>query len=269
VAWQVMSNTMAPDCHMTEDELNALVDDQLAGRDQRRVAGHVASCASCSEIVGGTLAGKRLLAARGQELEPPAESWRDLLVALDTTDRVAHSTGHVQRWHGLGSAPSLAIAGVALIALALVWTSRLAGPGGQGQSFVKAHLAVAGMAAGLSGGTGATHDVVTPMPGGAQWLGVSRSFIPVGGEFVEHTLYRVDRTPISEFVLSARCFDGSGLRPIRYEGAHYLVHAESYGSVVAWEDRGTVRVLVGRVGADELLSLATSRRLRVPALRGM
>jgi anti-sigma factor RsiW len=267
---------MAPDCplnsecSLTEDDLNALVDDQLSGRDQRRVAAHVACCRTCSELVGSTLASKRLLAARGQELEPPAESWQDLVGALDDTDRVARSASQPRRWHNLGSAPALAIAGIALVALALVWTSRMNGPGGQGQVFVKAHLAVAAMTATWPSSPGVAHDVVTPTPGGAVWQGLSRSFMPVGGEFVEHTLYRVDRTPISEFVLSSRCFDRAGLRPVHYEdGARYLVRAEQYGSVVAWEDRGTIRVLVGRVGADELLSLASSRRLRVPAMRGM
>jgi hypothetical protein len=260
---------MTPNCTMTDDELNALVDNQLAGRDQRRVATHVAACRFCSEFVGGTLASKRLLAVRGQELEPPAGSWQDLVGALDTADRVAHSSAQARPAYSLGSTPSLAIAGVALIALALVWTSRLTGPGGQGPVFVKAHLAAAGISAGWSGTPSVTHDVVTPTPGGAVWQGVSRSLIPVGGEFVEHTLYRVDRTPVSEFVLSSRCFDHKGLRPIRYDGGHYLVRAEQYGSVVAWEDRGTVRVLVGHVGADELLSLAAVRRLKVPAMRGM
>lgn len=260
---------MAPDCPITEDELNALVDDQLCGRDQRRVAAHVAACQACSEFVGGTLASKRLLAARGHELEPPACSWDDLVAALDATDRVARTSREARRRREWVSVPALAGVGVILIAVALVWTGRYRESHSQGASFVQAHLDAAGLSARIAATPRNVHDVVTPVPGGAYWQGVARSYIPLGGELVEHTLFRVDRTPISEFLVPIRQFERTGLEPAHFDGAWYMVRAERAGSVVAWEDRGMVRMLVGCVGIDEMLSLAAARRERVPLAGGM
>lgn len=259
---------MRPDCSITEDDVNALVDDELCGREQRRVAAHVSGCPHCSALAGVTLAGKRLLGARSQPVDPPAHSWEHALAALDEVDGVARATRPTRSSRMLHTAPALAACGILLIVGALTWRSRTTEGVGDGPAFVRHHLAAASMV--IPGGGSSVQEVVTPRPGGAAWIPVARWLFPLNGEFVDHTLYRVDRTRISEFIVSSHVFDSTGLRrAVLRGGGVYRVRSEPGGSVVAWESSGLTHVLVGRTGVTDLLSLAASRRSRGPLMRSM
>lgn len=260
---------MTSACPITEEEISALVDGELVGREERRVAAHVAVCAECSVRAGALFAGKRLLAIRSHAIEPPHALWDHLVASLDEVDGMARAsvTGAPRRgsrpW---GSAPALAGLGCILILAALFWRGVATRDVGHGALFLNAHLAAcsrftdAGVLPNVS-------DVVAPGFTATTWDPVARNVFSLDGQFVEQTLYRVDHTPISEFVLLARAFDARGLRAVHYNGATYLVSARRCGSVVAWDMAGMMRVLVGRTRPDELLALADTRRATAPPMR--
>jgi len=74
---------MSEHCPITEEQVGCLVDGELTGQEQRRVAAHVSVCEHCSALAGRILAGKRFLSASSPEVDPPAGSWDRLVVALD------------------------------------------------------------------------------------------------------------------------------------------------------------------------------------------
>jgi len=258
---------MPSDCPITEDEINALVDGELAGREQRRVAAHIVTCSGCSEAAGGLLAEKRLLSARSQAVETPSDLWARVAVTLDTLDGLAKaSRPPARRPVALGSTPALATIGCLLIVGALVVRSQLPAGMGQGAMFARAHLAACQRAVG-GGDVPSVSDVVAPGLGLGSWDAVERAVFSLNGQYVEHTLYRFNRTPISEFVLATQALSLQGVTSVRYDGAVYLVRGEPGGSLVAWEAGGIARVLAARVKVPELLSAAAARRAVVPLLR--
>ena len=254
---------MSPDCPITEDEINALVDGELATREQRRVAAHIVTCSGCSEAAGGLLAEKRLLSARSQQVEPPAALWAGVAATLDTLDGLARASRPVRRVRTFGSVLGLASLGCLLIVGTLVWRGHLGPDLGQGAVFARAHMLACQRVIG-AGDAPNVSDVVAPSLGVSQWEPLQRAVFSLEGQFVDHTLYRVNRTPISEFVLAAQTLRLQGVSTVRYDGATYLVHGEPGGSVVAWQAGGVARVLAGRVKAPELLYLAAGRRAAVP-----
>lgn len=259
---------MRPDCPITEDDINALVDDELRGREQRRVAAHVVACPDCRGTAGATLAGKRMLGAKGQPLDVPVGSWDRLATALDQADRVAVAMHTAPRGRTFPLVPALAACGIMLIVAAAAWHNRAGNTRSHVAQFVRSHEAACALI--LRAPQLAVHDVVVADPGRASWVPVARWLIPLNGEIVDHTFYRVGPTPISQFVVSTRACDSDGLEPIRTtSGTRYLVRAEQGGSIVAWETGGLVHVLVGRIGPNQLLTLAEARRAQGPTMRSM
>ena len=259
---------MRPDCTITEDDINALVDDELRGREQRRVAAHVAVCPDCRGIAGATLASKRMLGAKGQPLDVPLGSWDRVARALDEADSVATAMHAASRGRAFPLVPALAACGIVLIVAAAAWHSRAGNARGDGVQFVRSHEAACALL--LRAPHLAVHDVAVANPGRASWAPVARWLTPLNGEFVDHTFFRVGSTPISQFVVSTRAFNPDGLETIRTAGGtRYLVRAEQTGSVVAWETGGLMHVLVGRIGPNQLLALADARRAQGPTVRSM
>jgi len=250
---------MRPECDITEDELNALVDNELTGREQRRVAAHIVGCESCSAMLGGILAGKRLLSVKMQPVDPPASSWTMISANLDEIDSLAHATRPITAAFNLRRVPALAVVGVLLMLVATVMhLQRLSQPV-PGIQFARAHMALASNAMRF-GGSSNTQDVVTSAPGKVTWEPIARALMPIKGEIAEHILYRVDRTPISQFILSAQAFSRRGLQLVDYNGSRFFVGGDAHGALVAWESRGMVTILVGRNNPAELLNLAMTRQ---------
>lgn len=257
---------MRSECPITETDIHALVDGELTAKEARRVATHVVACPACSALAGSTLAGKRLLSPRTQEVDPPADSWQRVLAALDEADATARTMSWRARprWK-LDSVPVLAVAGILLLIIAGVWQLNLTYSGARASSqLLRAHIAAC---SNLSFGVptpGGAREVVTPTPGAARWAPVARALFPVNGELAEQTLYRVDRTPVSEFIMSPRAFQRFGLTHARYRDGEYWYSSDPNGSLVAWEAGGITHVLVGRAGPADLLGLASSRRAQAP-----
>ena len=235
-------------------------------REQRRVASHVTNCSRCSERAGATLAGKRLLGAKPAEVEPPASSWRNIVEALEGVDGVQTATAGRSSRVGRNAAPALAACGLVLIAAALICKGRLA-PAVEGDSiYVRSHLAA--LSGSMMPSRSDFHDVVTAQITGAKWLPVARWLIPLDGGFVAHCLFRVgDRSPVSEFTVSASAFDRDEMTRVVVGRDEYWVRGEPGGVVVAWEMQGLVHALVGRTKADDLLALACDRRRDAAVLR--
>lgn len=248
-------------CPISEEQICSMVDGQLSGREQRRVAAHVATCPDCSVLAGQVLASKRFLGAKAPEADPPAHAWRHIVVALDQVDATRRAAGVPERRWTLGGAPALAACGVLLIVAAGVWRAQMVDPAGLGPTLARHHLAAEASFSRMAGGAGDLYDVVTVRPGKATWVPVARRLFAYGGHHVDHTLYRVDdRAKISEFVLPSEAFDLRGFQQTKAAGRDYWVRAERGGSVVAWNQLGVVRVLVARTDAGELLSLAASHQ---------
>jgi anti-sigma factor RsiW len=259
---------MRSECPITENDIHALVDGELTARETRRVATHVVACPKCSALAGGTLAGKRLLSPRTQAVEPPADSWQRVVSALDDADSTVRNISWTSRRRlHFDSVPALAVAGLMLLVGAGVWQLNLNYSAGRGSAqLVRAHIAACtnlSLGAPTRSGGGA-REVVTPTPGTARWAPVARALFPVNGELAEQTLYRVDRTPVSEFVMSPRAFQRFGLTHARYRDGEYWYSSDRNGSVVAWESGGITHILVGRAGPADLLGLASSRRAQAP-----
>ncbi|MBP8951069.1 MAG: zf-HC2 domain-containing protein [Armatimonadetes bacterium] len=253
---------MSEHCPITEEQVGCLVDGELTGQEQRRVAAHVSVCEHCSALAGRILAGKRFLSASSPEVDPPAGSWDRLVVALDDTDSLARAM-QPQKTRSLDwrSVPALAACGLLLIVSALVWRSQSSEAAGMGPIFVRQHLAAEASFSRAASTAGNVYDVVTSRPGNPTWVPIARRLFPMGGKFVDHTLYRVDdRAKISEFQFPADLFDRSGLGAVSYGSAQYWVRAERGGSVVAWETSGLMHVLVARTDATDLLGLAAHHR---------
>jgi anti-sigma factor RsiW len=258
---------MRPDCIITEDDINALVDNELTGREQRRVAAHVASCPECSVIAGGALAAKRMLGVRMQPVDPPAASWQTIASALDEVDQVAHATFQPSARPFWRRMPVGAAIGIALMLGAVAMHLNRTVTPSQDAFFARAHSVLAMNT--LSSGARNTQDVVTPSPGGVRWDPVARSLMSVNGEIVEQTLFRVDRAPISQFVMSAAAFDRRRHEKVDFGGRRYYVGVSQQGSLVAWESRGIITALVARTDPRELIALASGRQARTPITGGM
>ena len=261
---------MPPDCPITEEEISALVDDELCGREQKRVAAHVAACPDCRDLAGEALAGKRLLGVRSRPVDPPTESWQGIITTLDAADGIARAATPQRRQSRPGSVPALAGLGLVLIAGAMLCRHRAVGSATENGFFVRAHAEVMARYHGSpdwSTPGPLTQDVVSPAPQSRDttWLEVARVLHRFRGEFLHQTLYRVGRTPISEFTLSSKAFDAGEMSPTDYErDADFLLRASRNGSVVAWQSAGSTHVLVGRTSPNELLALATARRAQTP-----
>lgn len=259
---------MHPDCPITEDDVNALVDNELRGREQRRVAAHVAVCPDCGATAGASLAAKRVLGAKGQPLEVPVGSWERLRGALDQADSVAVAMRAQPRGRSLPLVPALAACGLLFIIGAVAWHNRAGTDTGHGALFVRNHEAASALM--MRAPQLAVHDVTVGNASRATWAPVGRWLMPFNGEFVDHTFFRVGRTPISQFIVSSQAFDAGGLDSIRTpDGSRYLVRVEQGGSVVAWEAGGLMHVLVARIGPNQLLALAEARRAQGPTMRSM
>ncbi|MCE5218864.1 zf-HC2 domain-containing protein [bacterium] len=258
---------MSPECPITEDEINALVDGETSGREQKRIAAHVVTCPICSAVAGGTLASKRLLGARAQPVEAPAGSWERMLSALDAADGVRRATCvHGSHWR-FDTTQALAFAGLLLI-VAGVWHSYgLQSASRYSSVFLRTHSAAFSNLRASTPPMPNVRDVVTPSPGGVQWVPVARALFPLEGELAEHTLYRVDRTPISEFVVSPKILHSCGLTPVRYRDVEYSVRSDPRGTMVAWQSAGVTYILVGRTGPSDLLALASARRSQASTVR--
>ncbi len=258
-------------CPITNDHINQLVDGELSGREQRRVAAHVAHCAECSSVAGRILATKAYVGARSPEVEPPAGSWQRLVATLDEADGVAQATASKPRVRRFGAVPALAASGLLLIMAAGAWRSHCVGQqAGMTQMLVRHHMAAELRFSNATGTRAQVYGVVTPRPFNNEWAPVARWLIPHAGQFVDHTLYRLDdRGRVSEFLIPADTFGTTGLRPVAYGGTRYWVRAERSGSIVSWEHAGIYHVLVARTNAAELMSLAASHRTasrRMPSL---
>lgn len=267
---------MRPECPVTEDDIQSLVDEELPGRKQRQVAAHVIGCSRCSQAVGAQLAGKRLLGASGQEVDVPAGSWERVLAEMDLVDGVAKCAVGERPDRRRLTMPSLAAAGLLLAFAVWGWQARSAPPPGSAALFARAHEAAWREFApiGSAGDPSAWADVsevTTPRPDGIRWVPVARALIPLDGEIVEQSLYRVDRTPVSEFVLPSHSFSANGFVDVNVKGAHFLCRTERGGlwSLVAWQSDRVTNVLVGRTRVEELLVLAASRRACTPLLRSL
>ena len=260
---------MSEDCQVSGEEINALVDDELCGREQRRVAAHISTCRRCSCTTGGTLAAKRLLGARSMPVDPPPALWPRVASALDQADGVAQaskaSSQAARPARRLTGVPALAGVGLVLIAGALAWRTWAFEPSRRAAPFLHAH---AEMLAASSGnvGNGLGNAVSVGRPGSTTWEPLGSELQPFDGAFVAHTLYRVQRMLVSEFIVSSQSFSSSGLSRDEYDGVGYLVAEDRGVSLVAWESRGITSVLVGRVGRGEMLSLASVRRAQAPLM---
>lgn len=257
---------MRPQCPVTEDELNALVDGELCGREQGRVSAHVLCCDDCRSLVGQTLATKRLMGVRSQALDPPTGSWETLLTAMDEVDGMARATTYGPPARRLDSVPLLAAAGLVVMVVAAGWLYLGGRHAVQAVQFVRTHAAACSdLAPGVA--MARFGDVTAPRADGMVWVPVARTLFPVDGQVFEQTLYRVDRTAVSELLLSASAFSSDGLTPVRASGADYLVGVEHSGSVVAWRSGAMVRVLVSRTAPQDLLAMAVARRAQIPLAR--
>jgi anti-sigma factor RsiW len=267
---------MRPHCPVTEDELSSLVDDELSGRAQRRVASHAVNCPHCAQMLGSLLAGKRFLSARGQPVDVPAGSWQRLIAEIDRADGLARTATMDPLRPRRSYLPALAAAGLVLLLGVWGWQSRHAPPPASPGLFARAHEAAWGQFApiGATRNPGAWADVsevTTPRSVGTQWVPVARALMPLRGQIIEQSLYRVDRTPVSEFVLPSETFSPRGYSEVRVNGAPFLCRTEGGGSysLVAWEAGRITNVLVGRTHIQDLLLLAATRRAQVPLTRSL
>ena len=252
---------MSENCPISEEQVGCLVDGELTGQEQRRIAAHVSSCEHCSSLAGRILAAKRFLSAASPEVEPPAGSWDRLAIALDGADSVARAMQPTKRSVDWRSVPAMAACGLLLIFSALVWRAQSMDSGGMGPVFVRHHLTAESSLSRSFAPSASVYDVVTSRPGNPTWTPIARRLFPMSGKYVDHTLYRVDdRAKVSEFQFPAQLFDPSGLQPVSYGTGQYWVRGERSGSVVAWEISGLMHVLVARTDAHDLLSLAAHHR---------
>jgi len=222
------------------------------------------------------LAGKRLLGASGQEVDVPAGSWERLVAEIDRADGLARSAGGQRRERRHVAMPVFAVAGLLLVLAAWGWQACTAPPPGSAALFARAHEAAWAAYAPISSSGRSSawtnvSEVTTPRSDGLEWAPVVRALIPLDGEIVEQSLYRVDRIPVSEFVLPSQCFSARGFADVNENGAHFLCRTEGGGpwSLVAWQSDRVTTVLVARIHVKELLTIAAGRRACTPLLRSL
>jgi hypothetical protein len=103
------------------EEIAAFAEGRLAGEDRARAMGHLARCASCREMLAGTLAVLEDLAADGgAAVESSAEAGDE---ASRPPERLAPVRDVHPAWRRGGWIPALAAAAVALVTSVLVWQS--------------------------------------------------------------------------------------------------------------------------------------------------
>jgi hypothetical protein len=175
---------------------------------------------------------------------------------LDRVDSVARAagfdTGPRHRRHTL----SLALAGVALIAIALVIRHHAEPVGIRPELLVQAHE-TAGDVIGHSAGYQTPYNAVSVGNACGPWEPMWQRLLTHGDAVVRQTVYVAGRLPVSAFLLPTASLDTHGLQSLPATATGDGVWAGEYdgGSVVVVCDHPYSEVLVARTSPDHLVGL--------------
>ncbi len=281
-----------PNCPVSEEQLNGLVDRELGDADTRTVALHVVRCGWCARIVGQLTASEALLRTplmhERKDAVPSRAFWSRLSERLDDVDSVVRATspGSAEPATagtrvGLIAAarratppylPHLAAAGILILFSAVaLQRAGLAWFQGVGPAhLVQVHRnAVAEASApapafSMSAFAPASAGVVTSTPTGSPQVSTVRVVDLDGTPAICSVLGSAGR-PVTVISTGKGAINLRGMQQLAAFDGRYHVSIQPDGSVVMVEAHGEMwRAAVGRLGPHDLLTLMS----RIPARVG-
>jgi hypothetical protein len=285
-----------PTCPVSEEQLNALVDEELCEGDTRSVAMHVIKCGWCARTVGQLTASEALLRTplpyERKDAVPSGDFWDRLGERLDDVDTVMRATSpeleatgsdpgvFSSLRMGLAAAarrarpsylPHLAAAGLLLLALAFaVQQAGLAWFEGVGSArLVQVHRdAVAASAPTPSPATSALTPVSLSGNAGSSASnaqGASFHVVDLDGTPAVCSVLGSAGRPVTVISTGKDAISLRGMQELSGYNGRYHFQALPDGSMVMVDVSGEMwRAAVGRVGPHDLLTLMS----RLPAQTG-
>lgn len=286
-----------PNCPVSEEQLNGLVDRELSDADTRAVAMHVVACSWCARIVGQLTASEALLRTplpyERKDAAPTTGFWTRLSERLDDIDSVVRATSPgLPTPTGAGPrmalvavrrsvpsyVPHMAAAGVLIVLCALaarhVGLTWFQGVGPAHlvyvhQNAVAAASAPAPMAASMTASGSLTPVSIGGRSPGGSTLSQRRNTVRMvdldGTPAVCSVLGSAGR-PVTVISTGSGAINLRGMQQLAGFDGRYRFSVQPDGSVVMVDVQGEKmwRAAVGRVGPDDLLTLMS----QIPAFTG-
>ncbi len=282
-----------PNCPVSEEQLNGLVDRELSDVDTRTVAMHVVACGWCARIVGQLTASEALLRTplpyERKDAAPSTDFWARLSDRLDDVDNVVRATSPgapapvaagtrmgllLARRSTPSYVPQLAAAGVLILLctiaarhVGLAWSQGV-GPARLVHVHQNAVAAASAPAAMASTGSlrpvtvGGNALVLSPV---SQRSNMVRMVDLEGAPAVCSVVGSAGR-PVTLISTGRGAISLRGMQQLAGFDGRYHFSVQPDGSVVMVDVHGEKmwRAAVGRVGPDDLLTLMS----QVPAYTG-
>jgi len=117
-------------CQEFETRLDELVDGELGPAERERAEEHLADCMACRRRAEATRALMALASGLPRAVEPARDLWPSIVEKGDIPGfpLVQRATGRRPAWRRYGLAAAASLAGVLLLASAVRWLGREAGP---------------------------------------------------------------------------------------------------------------------------------------------
>ncbi len=273
-----------PNCPITEEQLNGLVDRELSDVDTRTVAMHVVACGWCARIVGQLTASEALLRTplphERRDAVFSADFWTRLSERLDDVDNVVRATSPgapapvaagtamglaVARRATPSHAPQLAAAAVLLLICAIaarhvglswfhgVGPAHLVGVHESAVALASRPVPVAPASALTPVSIGGNPLMVSPA---AQRSNTVR-MVDLDGTPAVCSVVGSGGRPVTLISTGRGAISLRGMRQLAGSDGRYYFSAQPDGSVVVVDVDGdnVWRAAVGRVGLDDLLTL--------------